>query len=230
MGLLYEEKVPSNRTEFVAKVKDISSKLSIEPNWLMAIMWSESKFSPSVSNIQCVKDTGNASSCATGLIQFMPSTAQGLGTNIDSLKNMSNVQQLDYVYKYFYPYRNRITKFSDLYLVNFYPYAIGKPDTYVFGSERSEELAKKIARQNSGMDINKDGKVTMADYKQWLAQKHPELIVGDEKGKPIIEQEVSTTVKAEKYAKRNWLLIGVIMILIGLSIIFFYKYSQKTKK
>ena len=38
----------------------------------------------------------NPISGATGLIQFMPSTARG-GTTTAVLKRMSNVQQLDYV-------------------------------------------------------------------------------------------------------------------------------------
>ena len=80
MKLQYQDKVPlSYRDEFVKKVQSISSNLNIDPNWLMAIMFWESAgtFSPSVQN----KTSG-----ATGLIQFMPSTAVGLGTSTTELK------------------------------------------------------------------------------------------------------------------------------------------------
>ena len=40
---------------------------------------------------------------ATGLIQFLPSTARGLGTTTDALAGMSSVEQLNYVEKYFDP-------------------------------------------------------------------------------------------------------------------------------
>lgn len=48
-----------------------------------------------------------ATSGATGLIQFMPATAQGMGTTTAALAAMSAVQQLDYVQRYFKPYAAR---------------------------------------------------------------------------------------------------------------------------
>lgn len=42
---------------------------------------------------------------AIGLIQFMPSTAKGLGTSTSALKQMTAVDQLAYVEKYFAPYK-----------------------------------------------------------------------------------------------------------------------------
>ena len=56
-------------------------------------------FSPSIRN----KGTK-----ATGLIQFMPKTAIGLGTTIDELAGMTQVQQMDYVYTYFKSYTGRL--------------------------------------------------------------------------------------------------------------------------
>src|SRR4051812_1834879 len=49
-------------------------------------------FSPSIRNA--------AGSGATGLIQFMPSTARSLGTSTDAMAKMTDVAQLDYVAKY----------------------------------------------------------------------------------------------------------------------------------
>jgi hypothetical protein len=230
MALVFEDSVMINRPQFIAKVKDVSSKLGIEPDWLMAVMWSESKLNPSIKNeINCV-----------GLIQFCPDTSRGayktIGKEqvlIDGLATMSNVQQLDYVLKLYHPYRNKLTRFIDLYLFNFYPYALGKGDDYVFGSEKGEKQVKKIASQNPAFDVDKDGKITIANFKQYIANKfkdYPHLLGGTKGEKPLVEQEVSGAVKVEKYAKRNWLLLSVILILIGLSIIFLYKYYSKKKK
>ena len=38
----------------------------------------------------------------TGLIQFGNDAASGLGTTTDTLRNLSRVQQMDFVYKYFH--------------------------------------------------------------------------------------------------------------------------------
>ena len=77
-------------------------------SWLMSCMAFESgeTFSPSVRNA--------AGSGATGLIQFMPSTAKDLGTSTTELADMSAVDQLDYVQKYFRPYASRIGTLSDM--------------------------------------------------------------------------------------------------------------------
>lgn len=63
--------------EFVLKVRDIAKRLQMPTegaNWLMACMAFETgeTFSPTIKN--------GAGSGATGLIQFMPKTAIGLGT------------------------------------------------------------------------------------------------------------------------------------------------------
>jgi hypothetical protein len=200
-----------------------------------AISLENRNFDPSISNIQCVRDTGSTSTCAVGLIQFMPSTAKALGTSVDDLKKMSNVEQMDYVYKYFKPYANRITKFMDLKLVNFYPYAVGRGNDYIFGSEIGDEQVKKIARQNSGMDMNKDGKISMIDFKNWvensLKKNAPELLEAkDKNGKPIIDQEVSTTVKVEKFTKRNWIPLTISFVAIGFGTYLLFKHRSQIIK
>jgi soluble lytic murein transglycosylase-like protein len=92
--MLYEEKVTTNKDAFIAKVITISQRLGIEPEWLMQVFVNESGI-----NHQAV----NSVSGATGLIQFMPNTATALGTSVAALKAMTNVQQLDWVYKYLSP-------------------------------------------------------------------------------------------------------------------------------
>ncbi len=161
--LLYINKVKVNQKAFADKVIHISSLLGINPDWLMFIMNFESaeSFSPSIRNPY---------SNGTGLIQFMPKTAISLGTTVDLLARMSNVQQLDYVYKYFKPYKGRYKNIEDLYLVTFYPYALGKPDTYLIGSEKSISYVEKVAKQNPSLDINKDGKISLGEWKQALKQ------------------------------------------------------------
>jgi hypothetical protein len=101
----------------------------------------------------------------------MPDTAAALGTSCAALKAMSNVQQLDYVYKYFVPYSGKMQSYIDVYFTVFFPLAIGKPDDWVF--QTSKLSASKIATQNPVFDLNKDGKLTVAEVREAMLRKVP---------------------------------------------------------
>ena len=156
--LLYLDRVPvAIRSQFSIRIAQIAKDLSTDANWLMQVMKSESGLNPQAQN-----PTGGA----VGLIQFMPATAAGLGTSSASLLAMNHVQQLEYVRKYFLPYRGRLNSYYDVYLVTFFPVAVGKPDSWVFQS--SGLSAALIAKQNPGININKDQKITIAEFKEYL--------------------------------------------------------------
>src|SRR3546814_20398544 len=72
----------------------MAARLGTKPEYLMAVMSFETggSFSPAQAN--------NAGSGATGLIQFMPNTAAGLGTRTAAFAQMSSVEQLQYVAQY----------------------------------------------------------------------------------------------------------------------------------
>lgn len=204
MSLHYENKVPlSYRNEFVKKTKSISNKLGIDPNWLMAIMFWESAgtFSPSVEN----KTSG-----ATGLIQFMPSTAIGLGTTTSQLKKMSAVEQLDYVYKYYLPYKGKIKNYVDTYFVTFFPLAIGKPDNYVLKTKNIS--ASLLASQNPAFDVNKNGNVQVWEVKKVMLEKLPK--------EWLRNGSVSLVVKSYK----KQIITGIILIIAGATL--YYKYGK----
>lgn len=73
----------------------------------------------------------NPLSQATGLIQFLPSTAKEIGTTVDALKAMSRGDQSVYVQKYF----DRVNKIAiyvgDIYLMVAAPSVVGQPDNTV---------------------------------------------------------------------------------------------------
>lgn len=160
--MVYEYLVKENKTEFLAKVGQIAQALGINPDWLMIVMKVESNL-----NHRAV----NPMSQATGLIQFMPRTAIGLGTSTFALKQMSNVDQLDYVYRYFKPYAGRLRDITDLYTVTFFPRALGKPDEYVLQTDTLS--AGLIASQNRPYDINRDNQITVAELKTSILKKVP---------------------------------------------------------
>ena len=164
--MLYENLIQDNRPQFLAKLAGISAKLQIVPDWLMIVFKIEA-----TKNGKIDSTAVNPYSGATGLIQFMPATAAGLGTSTMALRNMSNVEQLDYVYKYFAPYAGRIRSITDLYTITFFPRALGQPDSYVLRTDTIS--AGTIARQNAAYDINKDNQITVAELKASIEKRVP---------------------------------------------------------
>ncbi|MDR3169161.1 MAG: transglycosylase SLT domain-containing protein [Candidatus Peribacteria bacterium] len=156
--LMYFDQIPGTDIEkqaFKTKVEEVSTYLGINPNRLMEVMKLESGF-----NHKAVNKVSNA----TGLIQFMPKTAKGLGTTVEALKEMTAVQQLAYVQKYYERGKGQFKSFAELRLFTFFPAALahtGNPE-YVF--EAPGLSAQAIAAQNPGIDMDKDGKITTKDY------------------------------------------------------------------
>lgn len=150
--------------EFADKVVDICYRgfhwYDDSPNDLMSCMAFESgeTFSPSVKN--------GAGSGATGLIQFMPVTATGLGTTVQQLERMTAVQQLDLVAKYFQPYAPRIKSLSDMYMAILLPAYIGRSDFSALFSRGTVAY-----RQNSALDADTDGLITKAEASSMVLAK-----------------------------------------------------------
>jgi peptidoglycan hydrolase-like protein with peptidoglycan-binding domain len=150
--------------EFVDRVKEISNNVGLKDyNILLAIMYFESGLNPSAQNPY---------SRATGLIQFMPKTAQSLGISIGALKSMSALEQLDYVEKFFENKQGLVSKVSspeEAYLLVFYPAAVGKSDDYILG--KNEKIQQIIAKQNKGFDLNRDNKITKGEILTHIKNK-----------------------------------------------------------
>ena len=192
--LLYENLIPQNREAFTAKVKEISTKLGINPNWLMLMMKHESGLISSKPN----------SIGAVGLIQFLPKTAEKLGTSTAELASMTNVKQLDYVYQFFKSFAGQIKSYGDLHLVAFFPIALGKPDNFVFQTDTL--AASTVAKQNFPFDLNKDGKITKGEAVQYF-QNFAESAVPKEFKEQF--QKYSNTM--DKIT--NWMIVAAIVIL-----------------
>lgn len=111
----------------------------------------------------------NKYSGATGLIQFIPSTAKRLGTTVNQLGRMSAVEQLAYVEKYFEPYAGQMRSVYDCYIVVFAPAFLGHPDEQVlYSANGPTSLDRKRYRYNRILDANRDGLITVADVKKQI--------------------------------------------------------------
>lgn len=156
------------RTAFAQKVTEIASWLQIDPNWLMQVMYAESRLKATAQNRQ----KGNL--VAAGLLQW--TKASGMPGAPASALQYDHLRQLDWVRQYFAPYRGKLHSYFDVYLVTFFPAAVGKPDNYVFATSRLS--ASLIASQNPAINIVKDGKITMAEFKQYVWNSTPEGVRG----------------------------------------------------
>jgi hypothetical protein len=96
----------------------------------------------------------------------MPSTAISLGTSVDALIVMSNVEQLYYVQKFLGIFRCEYQDWLDLYCGIFWPAAVGKYDTFRITSDI-------VAKQNPLFDINKNGVIEKSEIRAALLKQIP---------------------------------------------------------
>ncbi|MFN0201009.1 MAG: transglycosylase SLT domain-containing protein [Bacteroidia bacterium] len=150
---------------FETKVKEISEKLFIQPEWLMAVMYSESRFNPNAVNF---KGSG-----AVGLIQFMPKTANEMNITTTKIGKMSAIEQLDYVYQYLLQVKEKYGKYNsltDVYLAILYPKALEYKHDFCFTMYENPSIMYK---QNIGLDENKDGNITISDIDNRMKRIFP---------------------------------------------------------
>lgn len=167
-------RLSSTSSGFVAALEAMASRLGMDTNAIAGVISLESGFNPAAVN---------PISNATGLIQFMPSTAKALGTTVEALRQMSDVDQLEYVEKYFRTFVGKLATRGDYYLAVFMPKFVGKPDTDVISTK-----GQKVYDQNSVLDADKDGVLTVGDVRLKLlnrirlAESQPEIQVVPPKG------------------------------------------------
>jgi hypothetical protein len=128
----------------------VAGRLNIDPAWLANIIAIESRG----GDPQAV----NSKSGATGLIQFMPCpvcTAEDLGTTTSALYQMTGLQQMPYVERYFVDRireRGPLRSQEDVIAAVFYPAYIGQPD---------REMPANVQAMNPGIR-------TLSDYTRIL--------------------------------------------------------------
>lgn len=133
------------------KVTEICQKLEINEKDLYRVIYVESR-----GNTKAI----NKKSKATGIIQWLPSTAKRLNTTTDSLYNMNMSEQLDYVYEYYKPIckKYKLNNYQDTYLAVFYPLALGRNKNHIIGHKGS-----LVVKLNETLDLNNDGIITVGE-------------------------------------------------------------------
>lgn len=153
----------SDTYAFEQKVREVSRRLDIPAEWLMAVMYSESKFDASAEN--------RKGSGAVGLIQWMPETAKDFGQSTQNIKKLSHIEQLDIAYNYLNRVRQKYGEFKSLghlYLGILYPKAMSGDFCYTLYAKPSTAY-----QQNAGLDEDQDGRVTVRDIDKRMRRIYP---------------------------------------------------------
>ena len=196
MNRIFEPLIPTQfRDAFFNTVDAIADFLQVKPEWIPLILHSESGLNPqTVANLSTIIDGKNitpagydenghllkafgvsdhvspAIRCqyrATGINQLMPATAKGLGTLNSKVFSENIIQQLAHVKAFYTPVKGRIHSFTNMYLYNFMPAELGKPEDTI--------LPDFVFKSNRGLDANHDGHLTIGEFNQIaLAHVPPE--------------------------------------------------------
>ena len=152
---------------FISGVNQLAQKYDIDAGDLLGLMYSESGVNP-----QAVNPSGGA----TGLIQFMPETARGMGTSTAAIYKMNRTQQLALVDKFFA--MNKLPKgasASQLYATVFLPAYNRKSENFVIARPNGPNDAGKVNpkwyTQNAGLDYDRNGVITVGDLGRQLSKK-----------------------------------------------------------
>ncbi|GAA1161624.1 peptidoglycan-binding domain-containing protein [Nocardioides aquiterrae] len=132
--------------EFLRGVEGVAQRVGARPEHLLAAMSFE-------TGGTFAADVRNPHSSATGLIQFMDTTARGLGTTTADLARMTPTEQLTYVERYFEPFRGRLGDLESVYtsILSGHPHAAGE----TLFSQGSAAYAA-----NAPLDFDHDGRIT----------------------------------------------------------------------
>lgn len=144
------DKVPWDREAFGNKVIEIANRLGTNPNWIMAVIYKESTFDHTAKNPH---------GWAYGLLQRYPRYHKAL---MPKLYKMWPLEQLDEVATYLKPYMSKINSYDDMYLAVFNPASLWK----------EWAMRDAVAKQNKGVDINKDWKITVEEFRNAYVYKN----------------------------------------------------------
>src|SRR5215510_14501675 len=145
-----------DQPNFWTELQAIAKRLDTEPAWLLNVMASESLFNPKARN-------GLPGQTATGLLQFIEDTAQGMGTTTEVIRRMSPVEQLRLVEKHLSPFRGRLNSLADVYSAVFRGFIAEGGDASVVAPLNNSNKELRIYSLNRWLDFNGDGKITKGE-------------------------------------------------------------------
>jgi hypothetical protein len=142
-----------NQPQFWIELQAVAERLQTQPAWLLNVMASESLFNPAARNPL-------PGQTASGLLQFIESTARRMGTTTEAIRRMNPVEQLRLVERYLTPFRGRLNSLADVYLAVFRGVVIEGNETVVVVDSGKE---RRIYALNKSLDLNGDGRIVKGE-------------------------------------------------------------------
>lgn len=145
---------------FFAPFIAMCARLDVSPVDLLSVACNESR---------CSAEAHNPHGDASGLWQLMPSTARGLGWNVDAdphldaFRALGAVGQLPWFEKYFAPHKGKLVSAAACYVATFLPALLahaGDPSFVLCALGGPLEWAYKA---NKGFDPRGAGRITVSD-------------------------------------------------------------------
>ena len=145
-----------DQPNFWIELQAIAKRLKTEPAWLLNVMASESLLDPKARN-------GLPGQTATGLLQFIESTARSMSTTTEAIRRMSPVEQLRLVEKYLTPFRGRLNSLADVYLAVFRGFIVEGGDVTIIAPLDNSNKERRIYSLNRWLDFDGDNKITKGE-------------------------------------------------------------------
>jgi len=142
-----------SQPRFWVELQAVAERLQTQPAWLLNVMANESLFNPAARNPR-------PGQTASGLLQFIESTARRMGTTTEAIRRMRPVEQLRLVERYLTPFRGRLNSLADVYLAVFRGVVIEGGDTVVVVDSDKE---RRIYALNKSLDLNGDGRIVKGE-------------------------------------------------------------------
>jgi subtilisin family serine protease len=143
---------------FFAAMRTVATTLQTQPQFLLAVMNSESGIRASAHN-----PNGHAS----GLIQFMPDTLRRLGwtQGHEAFRRLTATEQMPFVLQYYLPFvRQGLNSTARLYQATFLPATLSRgsePDTVIVDVNNNDNAFAYAP--NRGLDRRSDGRILVGD-------------------------------------------------------------------
>src|SRR5690606_2557809 len=161
------ERVANVEPGFLATFADVVERLGWSQDhadMLASLISHESGFRPDALDPMTKKHVG--------LMQFGPEFRSKLGLSVQDVLGMSATDQLELVEAYFQPIRHIAAR--DIAMAGL-GWGIGKPDDVIVWSEDGtsgvrDEVQPKGYEQNPGLDVNKDGLITLGEIRDDVAR------------------------------------------------------------
>lgn len=141
---------------FITELNAASERLKTNPDWLLNVMACESSFISTARN-------SLPGQSASGLLQIVESTVRRLGTTTTAIRRMNPVEQLQYVERYFAPFRGQLNSQADVYAAAFRGFIMQGGHDRVAAPLSHAPKELRAYSLNKSLDINRDGRITKGE-------------------------------------------------------------------